>query len=42
MGSFLQKVDTLDDVKNLLIPNPDDWIWKEEAVHKARVEVWGY
>jgi len=42
MGSFLQKVDTLDDVKNLLIPNPDDWIWREEAVHKARVEVWGY
>jgi len=42
MGNFLKKVDTLDDVKDLLIPNPDDWIWKEEAVHKARVEVWGY
>ena len=42
MGNFLKKVDTLDDVKDLLIPNPDDWIWKEEAVKKARTEVWGY
>jgi|TARA_R100000482_G_C5117535_1_gene143852 hypothetical protein len=42
MGNWLSKVDSLDDVKNLLIPNPDDWIWKEEAVYKARMEVWGY
>lgn len=42
MGNWLAKVDSLDDVKNLLIPNPDDWIWKDEAVYKARMEVWGY
>ena len=42
MGNWLSKVDSLDEVKNLLIPNPDDWIWKEEAVYKARMEVWGY
>jgi len=42
MGNWLSKVDSLDDVKNILIPNPDDWIWKEEAVYKARKEVWGY
>jgi len=42
MGNWLSKVDSVDDVKNILIPNPDDWIWKEEAVYKARKEVWGY
>ena len=42
MANYLKSVDTLDDVKNTLIPNPDDWIWKEEAVLKARQEVWGY
>jgi len=42
MGNWLSKVDSLNDVKNILIPNPDDWIWKEEAVYKARKEVWGY
>jgi len=25
-----------------LIPNPDNWIWKEETVLKARKEIWGY
>ena len=42
MGNFLSKVDSVEDIKNLLIPNPDDWIWKDEAVIKARKEVWGY
>ena len=35
-------MDSLDDVKNILIPNPDEWIWNEEAVYKARTEIWGY
>ena len=42
MKNFMEKVDTLDDVRNALIPNPDDWIWKEQAVYTARKEVWGY
>tara|TARA_R100000654_G_scaffold13350_4_gene29094 strand:- start:2434 stop:3225 length:792 start_codon:yes stop_codon:yes gene_type:complete len=42
MGNFLEKVDTPDDVRDCLIPNPDNWIWKEETVLKARKEVWGY
>ena len=42
MGNYLSKVDSLDDVKNSLIPNPDDWFWKDEHVLKARKEVWGY
>ena len=42
MKNFMEKVDTLDDVRNALIPNPDDWIWKDEAVFTARKEVWGY
>ena len=42
MGNYLKSVNTRDDVKNTLIPNPDDWIWREEALVKARKEVWGY
>ena len=42
MGNYLAKLDSIDDVKDSLIPNPDDWIWKDEAVLKARKEVWGY
>lgn len=42
MGNYLKTVDSLDDVKNSLIPNPDNWIWKELTVQKARKEVWGY
>ena len=42
MGNYLSKVDSKEDVKNSLIPNPDNWIWKEETVCKARKEVWGY
>ena len=42
MANYLKSVDTLDDVKNTLVPNPDDWIWREEALIKARKEVWGY
>ena len=33
---------TPDDVKNSLVPNPDNWIWKEPTVLEARKEVWGY
>tara|TARA_R100000654_G_scaffold14282_3_gene30878 strand:+ start:3187 stop:3975 length:789 start_codon:yes stop_codon:yes gene_type:complete len=42
MANYLKSVDTLDDVKNTLVPNPDDWIWREEALVKARKEIWGY
>ena len=42
MINFLEKVNSKEDVKNSLIPNPDDWIWREEAVIKARKEVWEY
>ena len=42
MINYLKKVDNLDEVKDSLIPNPDDWIWKEEEVYKARKKVWGY
>ena len=42
MGNYLKSVNSKDDVKNSLIPNPDNWIWKEETVCKARKEVWGY
>ena len=42
MANYLKSVDTLDDVKNTLVPNPDDWIWREEALVEARKEIWGY
>tara|TARA_R110002020_G_scaffold469488_1_gene694557 strand:- start:206 stop:997 length:792 start_codon:yes stop_codon:yes gene_type:complete len=42
MANYLKKVNNADDVRDSLIPNPDNWIWKEENVLKARKEVWGY
>ena len=42
MGKYLETVNSPEDVKNSLIPNPDNWIWKEDTVLKARKEVWGY
>ena len=42
MGNYLSTVNTAEDVKNSLIPNPDSWIWKEKTVYDARMEVWGY
>ena len=42
MGNYLKTVNSPDDVKNSLIPNPDNWIWKEQTVLNARKEVWGY
>ena len=42
MINYLKSVDTLEDVKNTLVPNPDDWYWRDEAVLKARKEIWGY
>ena len=33
---------SLEDVKKALVPNIDNWIWKEETVKKARLEVWGF
>ena len=42
MGNFLKNVNSQDDVKMALIPNPDNWIWKEETVLNARKEVWGF
>ena len=42
MANFLKSVDTPEDVKKALVPNIDNWIWKEETVKKARLEVWGF
>ena len=42
MGNYLSKVNSKEDVRDSLIPNPDDWIWRDDAVYKARKEVWGY
>ena len=42
MAFFLSKVDTPEEVKQILIPNIDNWIWKEETVLNARKEVWGF
>ena len=43
MGNYLASVDgSYTKVKNSLIPNPDNWIWKEPTVLQARKEVWGY
>jgi len=42
MGNYLKTVNSPDDVRDSLIPNPDNWIWKEENVLNARKEVWGY
>ena len=42
MGDYLKTVNSPDDVKNSLIPNPDNWIWKEQTVFNARKEVWGF
>ena len=42
MSNFLKNVNSKEEVRDILIPNPDNWIWKEETVLKARKEVWGY
>ena len=42
MSNFLETVNSPDDIKMALVPNPDNWIWKEETVLNARKEVWGY
>jgi len=42
MGNFLETVNSPEDIKMALIPNPDNWIWKEETVLNARKEIWGY
>jgi len=42
MSNFLKNVNSKEEVRDILIPNPDNWIWKEETVQKARKEVWGY
>ncbi len=42
MGKYLKSVNSKEDVKNSIIPNPDDWIWRDTAVLEARKEVWGY
>ena len=42
MGNYLKTVDTPDDVRDSLVPNPDNWIWKEATVLEARKQVWGY
>ena len=42
MGKYLESVNTKEDVKNSIIPNPDDWIWRDKAVLDARIDVWGY
>ena len=42
MGKYLESVNSKEDVKNSIIPNPDDGIWRDTAVLEARKEVWGY
>ena len=42
MGNYLKTVNTPDNVRDTLVPNPDNWIWKEPTVLQARKEVWGY
>ena len=42
MSNYLETVNSPEDVKNSLVPNPDNWIWKEETVLNARKEIWGY
>ena len=42
MGNYLATVDDEDDVRDTLVPNPDNWIWKEATVLEARKQVWGY
>jgi len=42
MAKYLESVNSKEDVKNSIIPNPDDWIWRDTAVLEARKEVWGY
>ena len=42
MANYLKRVNSPDDVRDSLIPNPDDWIWRDNAVLEARKEVWGY
>ena len=42
MGKYLESVNSKEDVRDSIIPNPDDWIWRDIAVLEARKEVWGY
>jgi hypothetical protein len=42
MSNYLETVNSPEDIKMSLVPNPDNWIWKEETVLNARKEIWGY
>jgi hypothetical protein len=42
MENYLATIESKDDVKLSIIPNPDDWLWNSEDYISARKEVWGY
>lgn len=42
MENYLATVESTDDVKLSIIPNPDDWLWNSVDYVSARKEVWGY
>jgi len=46
MSNFLSGVETVDDVRNSIVPDPDDWRWEypkgDKSRIKARKEVWGF
>jgi len=46
MSNYLSGVKTIDDVRNSIIPDPDDWRWEYPKGNKSRIkarkEVWGF
>ena len=46
MSNYLSSVETVDDVRNSIVPDPDDWRWEypkgDKSRIKARKEVWGF
>ena len=43
MHSFLSKCEDKEEMKKLIVPDLDNWIWNyDPKVTKIRKEIWGY
>jgi hypothetical protein len=42
METLLRLSDDRDVLKNIIVPNPDDWSWNDDNAYRKRKEVWGW
>ena len=42
MEKLLRITDDKDLLKQLIVPNPDDWSWNDPVAYRMRKEVWGW